>query len=83
MSEDLTFGELTLEQVRYRVEGFIINHPGCEYYQILRELLLYDYQGLMYQALEEMIKAGDVRHTGYSVSLYVGSFTWNSQPRLL
>lgn len=83
LHDDLTFGELTLEQVRYRVAGFIQNQAGCEYHTILRELLLYDYQGLLYQALDEMVKAGDVRHTGYSVSYYVGSFTWNSQPRLL
>lgn len=83
MSEELTFGELTLEQVRYRVAGFIQNHPGCEYHTILRELLLYDYQGLIFRALEEMIKAGEVRHTGYSQSYYVGAFTWNVQPRLI
>lgn len=83
MSDDLTYGELTLEQVRYRVSGFIQNHPGCEYHHILRELLLYDYQALLYKALDEMVKAGDVQHTGYRQSYYVGRFTWNAQPRLL
>jgi hypothetical protein len=80
MSEEVG---ITLDQVRYRVAGFIQNHPGCGYYRILRELLLYDYQGLMYQALDEMVRAGDVIQAGYRGSYFVGTFTWKIQPRLL
>jgi len=75
--------EVTLEVVRSKVSGFIQNHPMCEYHTILRELLLYDYRGLLWDALDEMVKAGDVRMPGYKESYYVARFVWDSQPRLL
>lgn len=75
--------ELPSEVVRAMAAGFIQAHPECEYWQIVRELYLYGCQELLWQALTEMIAAGEVKMVGYQESYYVAKFVAMVQPRLI